>query len=172
VWFRAEQPEEALPDADAKEACDQFIKAVRGRANANERAARVLTVVIVAATSSIPFLIVASDRWGEFVLGKLLPALLAAIASGTATWMQFGRPTERWKLYKSYQRAAEVERLLFHNRVAPYDDENTRDKALINHLAALQLRLNDDWAGLIPRSTEVSPSTESAPLVEQRGRQK
>jgi hypothetical protein len=133
---------------------------VRAKANENEVTSRVLTSVIVLATAGIPVLIVASTQWYEFTLGKLFPALLAAVAAGAAAWMQAARPNERWKLYRGYQRAAEVERLRFENEVAPYDDDQTRDRVFIERLSELKLQLHDDWAGLVPRSTDVAALTD------------
>jgi len=136
---RKHQPQQATAGADAKTACEAFIASVRAKADANEMTSRVLTSVIVVVTAAIPLLIVASTEWYEFTLGKLLPALLAAAAAGAAAWMQAGRPNERWKLYRGYQRAAEVERLKFENGISPYDDDQTRSNALAAGVSVFEL---------------------------------
>jgi hypothetical protein len=158
VWFlKPDEPEQAEAGADPLKALGLFIDSVRTKASANERSARVGTGVVIAASFAIPVLLIASTEWYGFFLGKLLPALFAAIAGGVAGWLQWSRPNERWKLYRSYQRAAEVERLRYDNKTPPYDDER-RNERLVARLAEFKLRLHDDWAGLVPRSSDVLPA--------------
>jgi hypothetical protein len=153
--FAKPTPEQACPDLRPREACDQAIESVRAKANANERRARLGTALITVSSASIPVLIIASTQWEGFVLGKLLPAAMASVAGAMAGWMQFSRPHERWKLYRGYQRALEIERLKYDNNVEPYDDGDWRDRVFVERVAELQLALHDEWGGLVPRSSDL-----------------
>jgi hypothetical protein len=160
--FRKPPPEQAYPDLKPREACDQAVESVRAKANANSRLARLGTAVITVSSASIPVLIIASTQWEGFVLGKLLPAAMASVSGAMAGWMQFSRPHERWKLYRGYQRALEIERLKYDNAVEPYDD-GERDRVFIERIADLQLALHDEWGGLVPRSSDLLKRADSEP---------
>lgn len=151
--------EQASPGATPLEACNDAIASVRAKANRNERVARWSTGLVIVLTASVSVLLLASTRWDGFVLGKLVPALLTAAAAVVAGYLQLERPHERWKLYRGYQRAFEVERMRFENAAAPYDGAEP-EKLLATRVAHLQLALHDDWAGLLPRSAEVGRHTE------------
>jgi hypothetical protein len=165
--FRQLAPEQAYPDLKPREACDQAIESVRDKANANSRLARMGTAVITLSSASIPVLIIASTQWEGFVLGKLLPAAMASVSGAMAGWMQFSRPHERWKLYRGYQRALEIERLKYDNDVEPYDDGEWRDRVFVERIAELQLALHDEWGGLVPRSSDLLKRSD----IEQPSRQ-
>lgn len=155
-WPRLNNPpEQASSGSKPLDACNQTIASVRAKANWNERVARWGTWAIVMLTASVSVLLIASTHWDGFVVGKFVPAVLTAAAAATAGYLQFEKPHERWKLYRGYQRALEVERMRFENKVAPYDAPDA-DARLTERLAELQLALHDDWAGLLPRSAEVA----------------
>ncbi len=84
--------------------CDRFIAEHKKKADANERRARWASWLLVGSTAAIPVFIVASTQTLDFVFGKLIPAVLAAISAAIAGLLQFERPHERWSLYRRYQR--------------------------------------------------------------------
>jgi Protein of unknown function (DUF4231) len=159
-WRRA--PEQSLPGASPLEACNYAIASVGAKADRNERTARWATGLVVLLTASVSVLLLASTHWDGFVVGKFVPAVLTAAAAVVAGYLQFERPHERWKLYRGYQRALEVERMKFESRAEPYDRPDA-DRTLALRVAQLQLALHDDWAGLLPRSSEVAAQAERGP---------
>jgi hypothetical protein len=148
-------PEQASSGSKPLDACNQTIRSVRAKANWNENLARWGTGLIVVLTASVSVLLIASTHWDGFVVGKFVPAILTAAAAALAGYLQFEKPHERWKLYRGYQRALEVERMRFENKAPPYDEADAETK-LTERLAELQLALHADWAGLLPRSSEVA----------------
>ena len=158
----ARAPEQAEKGAEPERALELFIDSVRAKANHNEWMARIGVALVLASTYAIPVFIVASTRWYPFLYGKFIPALLAAVAGATAGWLQWARPNERWLLYRGYQRAAEVERLRYERCAPPYVDEQGRKQTLVQRLTALELSQHDDWAGLIPKSSDVLTKSSDA----------
>jgi hypothetical protein len=148
-------PEQVVFDAKPVETADRVISSVKWKADDNEFWARFGSAVMMAATAAIPVCVVLSTHWQSFVFGKVLPATLAAFAAWLAGRLQFDKPHERWTLYRGYQRVIEMERLRYENRVGQYAAEE-RDALFINRLAELQLELHDDWAHLVPKSSEVA----------------
>jgi hypothetical protein len=148
-------PEQATSGTKPLDACTQTINSVRAKANWNERVARSGTGLVLVLTASVSVILIASTHWDGFVVGKFVPAVLTAAAAVVAGYLQFERPHERWKLYRGYQRALEVERMKFENSTPPYDAADAAAKLTLR-LAELQLALHDDWAGLLPRSSDVS----------------
>src|SRR5437899_1512582 len=120
MFRKDREPEQALADGTPVEVCDRIIASVRGKANNNERRARNGVLLVAASTALIPFSLVLSVNWAPFLLGKVIPAALAALAALVSTWLHTERPHERWQLYRGYQRAFEVERLRFKNSVGTY----------------------------------------------------
>jgi hypothetical protein len=139
------------------EACDRAIASVRRKADRNERLARLASTLIILASALIPVAIILSTQEHAFVWGKLLPSLLAATAVVAAGLLQVERPHERWKLYRGYQRVLEAERLRYQNGVEPYTgDETVRASQFAARIAELELRLHDEWSGLVPISADVA----------------
>jgi hypothetical protein len=149
--------EQAAPGDDATAACARAIASVRRKADRNERLARVATTMIILTSALIPVSLIVSAETGAFVWGKLIPSLLAATAATVAGVIQFERPHERWKLYRGYQRALEVERFRYENQVEPYDLEDpARTRRFAAAIANLEGRLHEEWSGLVPASTQVA----------------
>ena len=150
-------PEQAARGDDVLVACDRAIASVRRKADRNERLARASTALIILASAAIPVAIILSTHEHAFFWGKLAPSLLAAVAAVAAGLLQIERPHERWKLYRGYQRRLEVERLRYENEVSPYNvDADARRAHFAARIAELQLRLHDEWAGLVPISADVA----------------
>jgi hypothetical protein len=155
--FSRRPPEQSAPGDDAGAACARTIASVRRKADRNERLARIATTTIILASALIPVSLIVSSQGHPFVWGKLIPSLLAATAATVAGVVQFERPHERWKLYRGYQRALEVERFRYENSVDPYDlQEPQRTRRFAAAIADLEGRLHEEWSGLVPASAQVA----------------
>ena len=135
--------------------CDQFIAEHKAKADANERRARWATALLVFSTAAIPVFIVASTRTLRFLLGQLIPAVLAAMGAIVAGLLQFERPHERWSLYRRYQRLFEAERLLFVQGVGRYATGNA-NASFSEWLSRQRIAVHEEWAGLLPASEQVA----------------
>lgn len=154
IWRRSgEMPADSSPSRTPFDELDAVSKSVGRKADGNKRNARTVTLFLAGSTAAIPVFIGLSG--GSFVLGKVIPSTLAAAAALATSWVGIERPHERWNLYRKYHRTIQMEKLLYIHRVPPYHSED-RDRLLIEKLAQLQLALHDEWAGLLPRTGEVT----------------
>lgn len=147
--------EQAIASGTARQHCDAMIRYARGKADKNKRRSRVATAGLLVATSAIPVAVIVSDRTSPFWVGKVLVAVLAAVAAVLGGWVRIERPHERWSLYRGYQRRLEAERIRHEHQVGPYEGED-RDERFAEFVAQHQAKLHDDWAGLLPTSSEIS----------------
>jgi hypothetical protein len=145
----------ALSDDPLTE-CMQVSRSVRSKADANKQKARVLAWTMSVSTVAIPVFIGLSGD--SFVFGKVVPSALAGLTAFLVAFGQLERPHERWALYRRYQRKFEAEAKRYKYSVAPYDDDD-RDRTLGMLVAQLELDLQTEWEGLIPRSDEVANMT-------------
>jgi Protein of unknown function (DUF4231) len=153
--FHRGLPDVLQADGTPREICDAFIAWLREKADRNERTTRLLTALIAAATAAIPVFLVLSTRWLAFFLGKVVPAVLAALAALITALLHVWRSNDRWRLYRTYERTLETERLKYANKLEPYHGTN-RDSEFLKTLAQLHLSLHDKWAGLVPKSTDAA----------------
>jgi hypothetical protein len=142
------------------EACTTIIESIRGKADKNKRRARWSGTTLTAATAAIPVSIIfgewfPNDSFWAFLLGRLLPGVLAAGAAILSRWIQIEQPHQRWTLYRHWQRVFEAERLRYRHKVGRYAVDR-RDDVLADFLAQGQLELDDQWASLVPRSRDVA----------------
>jgi hypothetical protein len=160
----AKPPEQAFSGDHPLNACNRAIRSVKAKADRNERLARLTSSLIILASALIPIAIILSTKHAAFTWGKLTPSILAAVSAVAAGVLQVERPHERWKLYRGYQRVLEAERLRYENRVGVYDAaEQPRNAAFAERIAEVELRLHDDWGGLIPVSAAVAARGPSYP---------
>lgn len=127
---------------------------MRRKAEKNKRRARLSVALLTGTTAAIPVSIGLSGS--SWLWGKAVPSILAAIAAVTSSLVQLERPHERWKLYRRYHRIFEAEQLAFRFRTDAYATVDDRDRYLAMRLAELQLKLHDEWEGLLPGSPEIS----------------
>lgn len=151
-------PEQSTSGETGLDACEASIISVSRKADHNERLARWSTAVIVISSALIPVFLLLSTQGLSFIWGKLVPALLAMTSALAAGILQFERPHDRWRLYRNYQRAFEDQRLRFQNSVDPYEglDKADGERLLAVNVADLRLRLDQDWAGLVPASASIA----------------
>lgn len=145
----------AAAEGELLDECDRFIAEHKEKADTNERRARWASWLLVGSTAAIPVFIVASTQVLDFALGKLIPAVLAAISAAVAGLLQFERPHERWSLYRRYQRLFETERFLYVRRAGQYSAPD-HDLRFSEWLTTQRLAVHDEWAGLVPASDQVA----------------
>jgi hypothetical protein len=145
---------------DPLSAADSVIRSIGKKAEKNKRRARAAVLFLATSSATIPLALVASTKYLSFFLGKILPAALAAIAAIVATWLEIERPHQRWTLYKRFERLFEAERLRYKHKLGKYGGADA-DGLFWEVLAEGQLQLHDEWAGLIPQSSELAPSLRS-----------
>jgi arginyl-tRNA--protein-N-Asp/Glu arginylyltransferase len=109
-----------------------------------------------AATAAIPVFIGLSGD--DFVAGKVIPSILAALTATVVALGQIERPHERWSLYRRYQRILEADAKRYKYRIEPFDDPD-RGRILAARVAQHELDLQAEWEGLIPTSSDVASVT-------------
>jgi hypothetical protein len=155
-WGRDEEDlEQAIASGTARHHCDAMIRYARRKADKNKRRSRIATTGLLLTTSAIPVAVIVSDRTSAFWVGKVVVAVLAAVAAVVGSWVRIERPHERWSLYRGYQRRLEAERIRHEHSVRPYEGED-RDEVFAEFVARCQSDLHDEWAGLLPTSLEIS----------------
>ncbi len=156
LWGRDEEDlEQAIASGTPRHHCDAMIRFARRKADKNKRRSRIATAALLLATSVIPVAVIVSDRTSPFWVGKVLVAVLAAVAAVVGGWVRIERPHERWSLYRRYQRRLEAERIRHEHQVEPYEGEN-REEVFAEFVAQRQADLHEEWAGLLPTSSEIS----------------
>ena len=120
------------------------------------RAAHVGTAAIILSSAAIPVMLLVSTESSPFLTGKLAPSILAGIAAGVASWLQFERPYEGWRLYRGYQHLLELEKLQHDHKAGPYRDELAPDRVLVERLAEFQRQLEQEWNAHIPTEAEIT----------------
>jgi uncharacterized protein DUF4231 len=156
LWGRhQEEFEQAIASGTPRQHCDAMIRYASRKADKNKRRSRVATAALLLSTSAIPVAVIVADRTSPFWVGKVLVAVLAAVAAVLGGWVRIERPHERWSLYRGYQRRLEAERIRHEHSVAPYTGDD-RDDLFAEYVAQRQADLHDEWAGLLPTSSEIS----------------
>lgn len=138
------------------EECIAVARSIKKKADANKLKARVVALATSVLTVAIPVFIGLSGN--SFILGKVVPSGLAAATAFLVTFGQLERPHERWALYRRYQRKVEAEAKRYRYSVEPYDHDDP-DRTLGMRVAQLELDLQTEWEGLIPRSDELASIT-------------
>jgi hypothetical protein len=159
-------PPQALAGETSLQALNTAIMFWAAKAEWYRTAARWGTRLIILCSTGIPPSLLIATYEDGFLVATLIPGLLAAGATATASWLQFHRPYGEWLLYRHYQREGERQRLLFENGVEPYYNENKKEneKTLARHLADLERPFQHKWELLHPDdSTVASRGLQSRP---------
>jgi len=149
------QQRDVTPDKpeSASDECRKVISSIGAKADKNKRLARTLTLAMTISTAAIPVFIGLSGD--NFIFAKVVPSVLAALSAVLVAYNQLERPHERWVLYRRYQRLLQAEETKFRFRTPPYGGAK-RKKKLAMQVAQLQLSLQEEWEGLIPRRNEIT----------------
>jgi hypothetical protein len=133
----------------ALEECEDLIAALDREARKHQTLAWTSGLLIVLASSSIPVLILISTQTGGFVFGKLLPALLAAVAAIAAGAAQIVRPHDHWRIHRRWQRWLEAERLRYLHGLNEYASSD-RDRLLMKRIVSVRRRILEEWEAMMP----------------------
>jgi hypothetical protein len=150
----------------ALEECNYVIASIESKADKNKVRARRSAGLLTGATALVPVFLILAEAFDPantpaFVLGRVIPGLLAFAAALLARWIQIEQPHQRWTLYRRWQRIFEAERLRYQQRIEKYA-EGDRDKKLAAVLANGQLELDEEWASLVPRSRALTDETQTS----------
>ena len=144
------QPQGALGEVERK------IARWKAKGDANKRVAQWATAAIVVSSALVPVVILVSTEWSHFMLGKVVPSILAAISAAAAGWLQFKRPYEGWKLYRGYQHALETERLLHRHKAGRYRAEAAPTRVLVERLAEFERSMEKEWRAHLPSDSDIT----------------
>ncbi|MGW9159149.1 DUF4231 domain-containing protein [Microbacterium sp. NPDC055665] len=145
--------EESKPARTPVQECETIIASVKEKADKNKFRARFLVWSMTISTAAIPVVIIASGE--DAFWGKVVPAALAAASALLVAINNLERPHERWVLYRRYHRLFAAEAKNYRFRVKPYAGIN-RDRRLGERIANLEIDLQAEWEGLIPKRSEIS----------------
>jgi hypothetical protein len=147
-------------DMARKKLCSR-IYGLNAKAERHRKQAKVGTAIIVAVSAAVPVLLLLSEQWGGYWVGKFAPAVLAAAAAATAGWLQFQRPYEVWSLYRRYGAKLENDLLLYDYGAEPYDQVcgAARERVLAKQLAVSNMDLELQRELLMPQG---EPTYDSA----------
>lgn len=144
-------------EPDPLKLCLQIAASIGSKADKNKSRARALTLLTTSATAAIPVFIGLSGD--NFVLGKVVPSILAATSAILVAIGQIEKPHERWSLYRRYERLLQAAAKRFVYRISPFDG-NDREAVLGAQVAQYELDLQAEWEGLIPSSSELAAATQ------------
>jgi Protein of unknown function (DUF4231) len=152
--------------ADGRSAYDECVVAIqrfKAEADKSQRLAWAGSLWIVLSSAAIPVLIVIATQTGAFVLGQLLPAVLAALAAVAAGAAQIVRPHERWRSSRQHQILLERERSSYVHRLGAYATED-RDRTLLERVMGRNQAALDEWQTFVPAtSPQVGRDASSQP---------
>jgi hypothetical protein len=137
------------------EECDELLNTIRHAVGSQRRLAQSADGAIIGASASIPVFLLLSTRYLDFYLGKLVPAVLAALTAALTLVLKVMKPHERWRLLRSQQAHLEAERFRYLHHLGSYADEN-RDVQLLNHVVEISEKIAGPWFELMPDSAQVA----------------
>ena len=139
----------------ALDECDELLNAIRQAVGSQRRLAQSADLGIIGASAAIPVFLLLSTRYLDFYFGKLVPALLAALAAALALVLKVTRPHERWRLLRSQQAHLEAERFRYLHQLGSYGGED-RDIELLNQVVGASEKIAGFWFELMPDSAQVA----------------
>lgn len=113
-----------------------------------------LTMILTLLT---PIFITTSDDW---LWGKLVPSVCAALASFLTAWIKLRKPESLWSLYRTGQRQIEKELRYYKSGITPYNG-NESDKKLVENVSNIFDKTHAGWLKLVPNAEDLV--TESSP---------
>lgn len=144
---------------NALETCEKMAAELGQKARHNKNESLWSFKLIMTLTLATPILINISDDW---IWGKLLPSIFAAIASFFTAWLKLRKPESLWSLYRSSQREIENEIRYYQSDISPYGVADS-DKVLIKNVTEIFNNTHVGWLKLVPSAEGLpkSPSSES-----------
>jgi hypothetical protein len=142
------------------EECDELLSAIRQALGPLRRGAQSADLVIIGASGSIPVLLLLSTHYLDFYLGKLVPALLAALSAAMALAIKLTRPHERWRLLRFHQAHIEAERFRYLHHLGDYAGDD-RDDHLLNGIVKASEEIAVAWSEFLPESEKAAQMLQS-----------
>lgn len=133
--------------------CDELLSAIRRAVGWQRQLAQSADLAIIGASASIPIFLLLSTQYLDFYLGKLVPALLAALTAALALSLKLVRPHERWRLLRFHQAILDAERFRYLHRLGSYAGED-RDIHLLNLVVETSEKIAGTWFELMPESAQ------------------
>jgi hypothetical protein len=135
--------------------CDELLDTL-GRAVGLQRLlAQSADLAIIGASACIPVFLLLSTQYLDFYLGKLIPAVLAALTAALALVLKVTKTHEKWRLLRSQQAYLEAERFRYLHHLGTYADDD-RDSRLLNHIVEISEKIAGPWFELMPDSSQVA----------------
>jgi hypothetical protein len=128
------------------ETCENMAKELSQKANHNKKESLWSFKLIMTLTLVTPILINIADDW---IWGKLLPSICAAIASFLTAWLKLRKPESLWGLYRSSQREIENEIRYYQSDISPYGVGDS-GKILIKNVTEIFNNTHIGWLKLVP----------------------
>jgi hypothetical protein len=135
--------------------CDELLATVGQAVGSQRRLAQSADLAIIGSSALIPVFLLLSTQYLDFYLGKLVPAVLAALTAAVALMLKVIKPHERWRLLRSQQAHLEAERFRYLHRLGSYAGED-RDIQLLNHVVETSEKIAGPWSELQPDSAQVA----------------
>jgi Protein of unknown function (DUF4231) len=145
-------------DGTPLDECDQVLDVIRQGVGSQRRLAQCADLAIIGTSASIPVFFLLSTQYLDFYLGKLVPAVLAALTATLALLLKVLKPHERWRLLRSNQAHLEAERFRYLHRSGNYAGED-HDIQLLNDVVETSERIAGSWFELMPDSAQVAQLT-------------
>lgn len=142
------------------EECDELLGAIRQALGPQRRRAQSADLVTIVASASIPILLLLSTRYLNFYLGKLVPALLAALSAALAIAVKLTKPHERWRVLRLHQSLLEADRFRYLHHLGDFADDD-RDKHLLNRIVKTSEEIAMVWSEFLPESERASQMLQS-----------
>jgi hypothetical protein len=142
--------------------CDKVLADIRRAVGQQRRRAQTADVVIIGASASIPVFLLLSTQYLDFYLGKLVPALQAALSAAAALVVKLTRPHERWRLLRHSQSVLEAERFRYVHRLGAYaGDDRDRDNHLLDRVVQTSEEIAVAWSEFLPESAKAAQMLQS-----------
>jgi hypothetical protein len=131
--------------------CEGIRASITQKANRYKMWSRLTALSAAILPSFITISVLALQSNSAAIVVGILSALLAAISS----LLGLEKPYERWALYRKYHRLVAAECTSYRFRTGKYSRVTQPHKLLVQRVTDLELTLHDEWAGLVPNSTQV-----------------
>lgn len=87
-----------LKGKSVEEICLENVSSFADKANHNKRESHVCFAVTIGATLAAPIFILLTN---DLVLGRIVPAVLSALAAAATAWLQLRKPQHLWGIYRT-----------------------------------------------------------------------
>lgn len=143
------------------EECDELLDGIGQAVGLQRLFASLADFTIIGASACIPVFLLLSTQYLDFYLGKLVPAVLAALAAALALVLKVTKTREKWRLLRSEQAYLEAERFRYLHHLGIYASDD-RDTQLLNRVVETSEKIAAPWFDLMPDSVEAAQLMQDA----------